>query len=149
VYLPDVVCPAELPVVISGFKSQQRRWAKGSIQTARKLLPRVLRSRLGPWAKYQAFVHLTYYMIHPLVLVVALLPVPVLAVDMVSQASIPLRGASVFFALASIGPACMLVYAQMVLPESGWRRALRLPNLLVIGVGVAWSTSLAVLAAFG
>jgi len=43
VYLPDLVCPAELPVVISGFKSQQRRWAKGSIQTARKLLPRVLK----------------------------------------------------------------------------------------------------------
>ncbi|HKW92205.1 MAG TPA: glycosyltransferase [Methylomirabilota bacterium] len=148
VYLPDLVCPAELPVVISGFKSQQRRWAKGSIQTARKLLPRVLKSRLSIWVKYQAFLHLTYYMIHPLMLVVVLLSAPVLTVGGVTRPPITLGLASIAFLLANVGPACMLVYAQMVLPDSGWRRALRLPNLMVIGVGVAWSTSLAVLAAF-
>ena len=148
VYLPDLVCPAELPVVISGFKSQQRRWAKGSIQTARKLLPRVLKSRLSLWVKYQAFLHLTYYMIHPLMLAVVLLSAPVLAVGMVARPALTLGPASVAFLLANLGPACLLVYAQMVLPDSGWRRALRLPNLMVIGVGVAWSTSLAVLAAF-
>ena len=44
---------------INGFKSQQHRWTKGSIQTARKLLPAVLRSRL-PWKdKVEAFFHLT------------------------------------------------------------------------------------------
>jgi cellulose synthase/poly-beta-1,6-N-acetylglucosamine synthase-like glycosyltransferase/cytochrome c553 len=148
VYLPDLVCPAELPVVISGFKSQQRRWAKGSIQTARKLLPRVLKSRLSVWAKYQAFLHLTYYLIHPLMLAVVLLSAPVLAVGMLARPSVTLGLASVAVLLASVGPACMLVYAQLVLPDSGWRRALRLPNLMIIGVGVAWSTSLAVLAAF-
>ncbi|MGH7418635.1 MAG: glycosyltransferase, partial [Candidatus Rokuibacteriota bacterium] len=148
VYLPDLVCPAELPVVISGFKSQQRRWAKGSIQTALKLLPQVLGSRLSLWAKYQAFVHLTYYMIHPLMLVVVLLSVPVLAVGALAPSATTLGLGSVVFALASVGPACMLVYAQMVLPESDWRRALRLPSIMVIGVGVAWSTSLAVLSAF-
>lgn len=147
-YLPDLVCPAELPVVISGFKSQQRRWAKGSIQTALKLLPQVLRSRLSLWAKYQAFVHLTYYMIHPLMLAVVLLSVPVLNVWTLTQSTATLLVASTVFALASVGPACMLIYAQMVLPESGWRQALRLPSIMVIGVGVAWSTSLAVLSAF-
>ena len=150
VYLPDLVCPAELPVVISGFKSQQRRWAKGSIQTALKLLPDVLGSRLSLWAKYQAFVHLTYYMIHPLMLVVVLLSVPALAAGALAQSTstTTLLAASVVFALASVGPACMLIYAQMTLPEGGWRWALRLPSIMVIGVGVAWSTSLAVLSAF-
>ncbi len=147
-YLPELVCPAELPVVISGFKSQQRRWAKGSIQTALKLLPQVLSSPLSPWTKYQAFVHLTYYMIHPLMLVVVLLSVPALALGAPAQSATVLVFASVVFALASIGPACMLIYAQTVLPESGWRRALRLPTIMVIGVGLAWSTSLAVLSAF-
>ena len=146
-YLPELVCPAELPVVISGFKSQQRRWAKGSIQTALKLLPRVLSSSLSLWTKYQAFVHLTYYMIHPLMLVVVLLSVPALAIGAPAH-SAPVLFASMVFALASIGPACMLIYAQNVLPESGWRRALRLPTIMVIGVGLAWSTSLAVLSAF-
>ena len=48
VYRPDIVCPAELPVLVTGFKSQQRRWAKGSIQTAIKLLPAVLAAPRSP-----------------------------------------------------------------------------------------------------
>ena len=46
-YLPDVVVPAELPRGIRAFKSQQARWAQGAIETARKLLPELLR---GPWS---------------------------------------------------------------------------------------------------
>jgi cellulose synthase/poly-beta-1,6-N-acetylglucosamine synthase-like glycosyltransferase len=147
-YVPEIVCPAELPVVISGFKSQQRRWAKGSIQTAVKLLPLVLSSGLSRWTKYQAFVHLTYYMIHPLMLVVVLLSIPTLAVGGPVPSKPILALKAIVFTLASVGPVCMLIYAQLVLPARRWRRALWLPSLLVIGVGVAWSTSLAVLSAF-
>ena len=46
VFLQDLVAPAEVPVEMNAFKSQQHRWAKGSIQTCRKLLPRILRSDL-------------------------------------------------------------------------------------------------------
>src|SRR5712692_1182103 len=46
IFLPDVVTPAELPVDMNGFKSQQHRWTKGSIQTCKKLLPTIWRSRL-------------------------------------------------------------------------------------------------------
>src|SRR2546428_6826937 len=87
VYRPDLVCPAELPVLITGFKSQQRRWAKGSIQTALKLLPAVPRAPLSLWTKYQAFIHLTYYMIHPANPIGVLLSAPVL-----SQREGPLEG---------------------------------------------------------
>jgi cellulose synthase/poly-beta-1,6-N-acetylglucosamine synthase-like glycosyltransferase len=148
-YRPEVVCPAELPVLITGFKSQQRRWAKGSIQTARKLLGEILRSPLRPWVKYQAAIHLTYYLIHPLMLTVVLLSIPMLAArDLVPCAAL-LAGAGFVFSLATLGPASLLVYAQATL-DPGWRSRLwQLPTLMVIGVGVAWSTSLAVLAAFG
>ena len=37
VFLADIVTPAELPVDIDGFKSQQHRWTKGSIQTCKKV----------------------------------------------------------------------------------------------------------------
>jgi len=77
-----------------------------------------------------------------------LLSAPVLDVGTLTQSTATLVVASTVFALASVGPACMLIYAQMVLPGSGWRHALRLPSIMVIGVGVAWSTSLAVLSAF-
>lgn len=36
-FVTDVVCPAEVPVTINAFKSQQHRWAKGSIQSAKKI----------------------------------------------------------------------------------------------------------------
>ena len=59
VFLPEVTVPAELPVEMNAFKTQQMRWTKGGIQVARKLLPRVLTSHL-PWRiKAEAFFHLT------------------------------------------------------------------------------------------
>jgi cellulose synthase/poly-beta-1,6-N-acetylglucosamine synthase-like glycosyltransferase len=147
-YLPDLVCPAELPALITGFKSQQRRWAKGSIQTALKLLPRILRSPLSAWAKYQGFVHLTYYLIHPLMLTVVLLSAPLLWLRDLAPSAPNLLWVSLVFSLAAFGPASMLVYAQRVLDPAWRQRVLRLPTIMVIGVGVAWSTSLAVLGAF-
>ncbi|MGH7409171.1 MAG: glycosyltransferase family 2 protein, partial [Candidatus Methylomirabilales bacterium] len=147
-YRPELVCPAELPVLIAGFKSQQRRWAKGSIQTALKLLPTVLRAPLPAWTKYQAFIHLTYYMIHPLMLMVVLLSVPLLRLQDLAPSTATLVGGCLAIGLATFGPGSMLVYAQRVLDPAWWRRAWRLPTIMVIGVGVAWSTSLAVLGAF-
>jgi cellulose synthase/poly-beta-1,6-N-acetylglucosamine synthase-like glycosyltransferase len=67
VYLKDVLVPAELPPTITSLKRQQGRWARGSIQTARKVWPRVSSSKkLSARQKFEAFVHLTYYMVHPL-----------------------------------------------------------------------------------
>ena len=61
--------PAEVPVEMNAFKSQQHRWAKGSIQTAKKLLPAIFRSDL-PWAvKLEAFFHLTNNLAYPLMVV--------------------------------------------------------------------------------
>jgi hypothetical protein len=59
VFLSDIVTPAELPVDIDGFKSQQHRWTKGSIQTCKKVLPRIWRSKLPLFIKIEATAHLT------------------------------------------------------------------------------------------
>lgn len=58
VYLDNVSVPSELPVRMSDFRSQQQRWAKGSIQTAKKILPQILFSPLSISIKREAFVHL-------------------------------------------------------------------------------------------
>src|SRR4029453_10918197 len=72
-YLPEVDVPSELPVDVQGFKSQQYRWAKGSIQTGRKLLGSILGARL-PWrAKIEAFVRLTNNASYVLMVGIALL----------------------------------------------------------------------------
>ncbi len=148
VYRPEIVCPAELPVLVAGFKSQQRRWAMGSIQTALKLLPAVWRAELSLWTRYQASVHLTYYMIHPLMLLGVLLSIPLRAASDLAANSPVRLVAGIVFGLATLGPATMLVYAQRVLDAAWWRRAWQLPAIMVIGVGVALSTSVAVLGAF-
>jgi hypothetical protein len=148
VYRPEIVCPAELPVLVTGFKSQQRRWAMGSIQTALKLMPAVWRAELPLWTRYQAFVHLTYYMIHPLMLGGVLLSLPLRATtDLAADSPVRLV-AGLVFGLATLGPATMLVYAQRLLEPEWWRRVRQLPAIMVIGVGVALSTSVAVLGAF-
>ncbi len=41
VYREDHVTPAELPEEMEAFRAQQFRWAKGTVQTARKLLSKV------------------------------------------------------------------------------------------------------------
>ena len=80
VYLPEIAAPAELPVEMSAFKAQQFRWAKGSIQVGRKLLPTILRSKSATFAqKTEAFFHLTNNLAYPLLLVLSLLLLPNLA----------------------------------------------------------------------
>jgi cellulose synthase/poly-beta-1,6-N-acetylglucosamine synthase-like glycosyltransferase len=80
VYLPEIAAPAELPVEMSSFKSQQFRWAKGSVQVAKKLLPTILRSNATFAQKSEAFFHLTNNLAYPLLLVLSLLLLPNLAV---------------------------------------------------------------------
>ena len=77
-YAPDVVVPAELPSDMAAFKSQQRRWARGSIQTARRVLPGLWRRDLPLAVKLEAFFHLTANAAYPLLLALGLLLLPVL-----------------------------------------------------------------------
>lgn len=58
VYRDDLVVPSELPVTMASFRCQQQRWAKGSIQTAKKILPRLIASRLPVRVKCEAAAHL-------------------------------------------------------------------------------------------
>ncbi len=76
VFLPDVEVPAELPAALSGFQQQQHRWAKGSIQTARKLLPSIVRGDLDARVKSEAAFHLTNNSAYFLSVLLALLIVP-------------------------------------------------------------------------
>ena len=70
-YLQDVECPAELPIEMTAFKTQQARWAKGLIQTGKKILPRVMKSD-APWhTKLEAWYHLTANISYPLMIVLS------------------------------------------------------------------------------
>src|SRR3954463_10116637 len=66
VYRENVVTPAELPEDVSAFRAQQYRWAKGTVQTARKLMKRVMTSPLTFSQRIEAFFHLTPHFAYPL-----------------------------------------------------------------------------------
>ena len=79
-FLPDLVTPAEVPVEMNAFKSQQHRWAKGSIQTCRKVLPYLLQADLPLKVKVEAFFHLTANFNYLLMIVLSILMFPAMVV---------------------------------------------------------------------
>lgn len=144
VFLPDVECPAELPVQIQGFKSQQQRWARGSIQTARKLIPAILRAPGPAFRKYQAVIHLTHYAAHPLMLLVAIVSPALLYLNWYFTSWQSLSAAA-FLCLATFGPSALYGYSQRRLYPDWRRRVLCLPSLMLLGTGIALSNTRAVL----
>ena len=80
VFVPDVEVPAELPAALSGFQQQQHRWAKGSIQTARKLIASIISSDLRTTIKTEALFHLTNNTAYLLSVILALLIVPAMVI---------------------------------------------------------------------
>ena len=140
---PDVECAAELPVLVSALKIQQRRWAWGTTQTAVKLLLTVLATPLGPWKRYQACMHLTSWLIHPCALAAVVLT-PVVFLQPGAWLGV-LAGPVVVVGL--LGPVAQAAYAQWILGTS-WRRILLdLPAAVIVAAGLTYSTSLAVVAA--
>ncbi len=73
VFVPDVVTPAELPVEVNAFKAQQHRWAKGSIQTAKKLVSKIIFAKIPMKAKTEALFHLPNNFAYLLMVVLSLL----------------------------------------------------------------------------
>jgi cellulose synthase/poly-beta-1,6-N-acetylglucosamine synthase-like glycosyltransferase len=146
-YLPHIVCPAELPVEMNSFKSQQARWAKGLIQTAIKLLPRILSSKL-PWKiKIEAFFHLTANISYPLMIAMSFLLLPAMIVRFsggwfqMLYIDLPLWLAS----SASVST-FYLISQKALYPD--WRMRLKyLPFLMSVGIGLSVSNSKAVIEA--
>src|SRR5437660_1927623 len=146
-YLPHIVCPAELPVEMNSFKSQQARWAKGLVQTAIKLLPRIMTSRL-PWKiKVEAFFHLTANISYPLMILLSFLLLPAMIVRF-NQGWFQMLYIDLPLWLASTASVSMfyLISQKELYPD--WRIRLKyLPFLMSVGIGLSVSNSKAVMEA--
>ena len=156
VYLPEIAAPAELPVEMSAFKSQQFRWAKGSVQVAKKLLGTIFRSNATWEQKSEAFFHLTNNLAYPLLLVLSILLLPnlalrthhgwreVLMIDFPLFFGTTLSVAS--FYLASQREIALLRDPNAK-PRFQWHVLARLPLVLSIGIGLCVNQTRAVLEA--
>lgn len=146
-YIMDIVAPAEIPRDLNAFKSQQFRWAKGSTQTAIKLMPRIWRSSFRPFAKFQAFMHMSHYIIHPLMLTLA-----ILAPFLLLQKTHFLTGIGFIcfgglLLLSCTGPSRMYLVAEQALGRPYRHTLCLLPFMVCFGCGLAINNSRAVIEA--
>ena len=146
-FVPDVIVPAELPETVAAFKSQQFRWAKGSIQTAIKLFPTLIKSDLSVFQKVQAYFHLTHYSIHPFMVLLAILGLPViLAADSRITTALFL-GIGSLMSLATFAPSTLYWFSQKQAGIHWAKRLVGIPILMFTGVGIAISNTRAVIEA--
>ncbi len=143
-YLTDVIAPAEIPSNLNGFKSQQFRWAKGSTQTALKLLPRVIRSSASSFAKFQACMHMTHYCIHPLMLILAILAPIMLFNQLTFLTGTLLFLFGILLLISCSGPSRMYMVSEKTVGRSYLRTLCYLPVMICFGCGLAVNNSRAV-----
>ena len=147
IFLPDLVSPAEVPVEMNSFKSQQHRWAKGSIQTCMKLLPTILRSNQPIGVKVEAFFHLSANFNYLLMSVLSILMFPAMWVRYsmgwteMLLIDIPLFGA------ATMSFCNFYMVSQRELYPDWKSRLKYLPFLMSIGIGLCVNNTRAVLEA--
>ncbi|HEX2341614.1 MAG TPA: cellulose synthase family protein [Vicinamibacterales bacterium] len=147
VFLPDLVAPAEVPVEMNSFKSQQHRWAKGSIQTCRKLLPRVLQSDLPLAVKAEAFFHLSANFNYLLMALLSVLMFPAMWVRYnMGWYEMLLIDVPLFLAATASIANFYMVSQREIYPD--WKTRLKyLPFLMSIGIGLAVNNTRAVIEA--
>jgi hypothetical protein len=146
-FAPQVECPAEVPVTITAFKSQQHRWAKGSIQTAKKNLGKLFKSKASVFVKIQAYLHLTHYLVHPMMILVVLTSIPMLYTQwFFNNLTYPIM-IFTLLCLATFGPSTMYLFSQRILYRDWKSRIKYLPFLMCLGTGIAVNNTKAILEA--
>ena len=140
VYREDVEVPGELPAHMSGFRRQQHRWARGSLECARKLLGQVWRSPTGAGVKFQATAHLCAYGIHLLLFSLTLIyPLVVLATTRFPGVS-TLFGAGYLFATTSFAPLIFFITGQRQLGGKWKNEIPRIGLVTVLGSALMLNT---------
>ncbi len=148
IFLNDVETPAELPVDMDGFKSQQHRWTKGSIQVCKKVLPAIWKSKVPLFIKLEATAHLTSNFAYLLLICLCFLIYP-------NQQFQPDFGPLTYyivnipiFFFASVSVILFYLVSQKALrPDSWWREIPYLPLLLALGIGMSVNNAKAVIEA--
>lgn len=147
-YLQDVECPAELPIEMTAFKTQQARWAKGLIQVSKKILPTVMKSNVPRRVKVEAWYHLTANISYPLMVVLSTLLLPAMVIRFYQGwfqmlfIDLPLFMASTF-SISSF----YLVSQKELFPKTWYKTFLYLPFLMALGIGLTVTNTKAVMEA--
>ena len=144
-YLQDVECPAELPIEMTAFKTQQARWAKGLIQTGKKILPLVLKSDAPFHVKLEAWYHLTANISYPLMIVLSTLLMPAMIIrSWQGPVQMLLIDLPLFLASTASVSTFYLTSQRELFPRTWYKTIIYLPFLMAMGTGLAITNTKAV-----
>ncbi len=139
VYLPEVSVPAEIPALLGAVKRQQFRWAKGSIQCLIKNGGQLVNSTEPLMRKVQGLMHLTGYIMHPMMMIVMVLSLPLVITGEIYRAHIGALGT------VGLGAPLAFIVAQLALyPKDWYKRIAFIPSILLLGPGMALNNSAAI-----
>ena len=151
IFLNDVTTPAELPVDMEGFKSQQHRWTKGSIQVCKKILFDIWRSNAPLVCKMEATAHLTSNFAYLLLILLCFLIYPKQNSEMTWFAENGISEHLLNFPIFFFGSASVAMFyiisQKAVRPDTWLKDILYLPLLLALGIGMSVNNAKAVLEA--
>ncbi|HVB99066.1 MAG TPA: cellulose synthase family protein [Candidatus Dormibacteraeota bacterium] len=148
VYVPQIECPSELPVEMTAFKTQQARWAKGLMQTAKKTLPRVFDSKVSGRHKVEAFLHLTANISYPLMVALSVILLPAMIVRFYQGWFQMLLLDLPLFLAATCSISGFYLVSQREIDPKNWKRSiLLLPFVMAVGIGLSVRNARAVLEA--
>ena len=150
VYLKDMVVPAELPVEVNAFKSQQHRWAKGNAQVIRKLMKTILFSKESLHTKAECWFHLTANCNYMLMVLLAIIMVPCMIIRAGTPATTLLLTDGPFFLLNAVSVGLYFGLSQReVYNNKNWLSRMKyIPGLMSLGIGLCLNQTKAVLEGF-
>jgi len=145
IFLKDVVTPAELPVDMNAFKSQQHRWSKGTVQVAKKILGTIWRSAAPLRCKVEATFHLTMGASYSLMIMMVLLLYPVISMRFHTKLWESLLIDLPLFMAATSSIFFFYYYSQKEAYGKDRPSVWYLPMLISIGIGIVFSNAKATL----
>lgn len=137
IFLPDVESPAELPVEINAYKNQQHRWAKGSVQTALKLMRRIWKSNFPLSIRLEAIIHLSNNFAYLLMIIPSLFIIPILKFQLAMNWKWPVLVYLVVFFSATLSIVAYYVTAIEDSLGKKWPHILYVPVLMSLGIGLS------------
>jgi len=151
-FLPDLVSPAELPPEMQSFKAQQHRWAKGGAQTCKKLLPRILGSRLPYKIKMEAFFHLPSCTVYLYIVALTLMLYPAMHMRLSlfedNQVVNNILFSISLFVIATCSPSAFYLCSQREIFHTWADKLKYLPFLMSVGIGISLNNARAALEGF-
>ncbi|MEN8194240.1 MAG: glycosyltransferase [Bacteroidota bacterium] len=147
IYLKNFSTPAELPDEINSLKAQQFRWTKGAIETAKKLLAKVWKSKFSLRIKLQSTFHLTNNLVFPFILLVSILNLPIIFIKATGNYENTFVWMSIFI-LAVVSSFLLYYSAQSVSRHSWIKKVMLFPLFLSTSMGLSVNNTRAVVEGF-